>query len=636
VVDVRGLVVVWLMVACAASAGVDEQSRRLYVSAEKTLAAGDIGNYRQQRAQLEDYPLAIYLDYRELELRLRRVETLEAQEFILASSDTPLQLRFKEKYLRRTGKDRRWQSYLAIAEQAPRKVELQCYYYLAQLAGGDESAAWEGAQSLWVHGESRPEVCDPLFAAWMKAGALDDDTAWQRMLLAFDGRRRNLVLYSARQGSASLQSWGEKLLAVDANPRLLLEVDKFPADQSRAVDILAHGMPRLARSDPARALTLWRSLELSHPFSTEQAERIGDSIAWRSVFDQLEANREWLDNYVARRGNDKLLETRLRWALREADWSYLVSGFESLSPARKKATVWRYWRAYALKAGGAESEARELWLELAGERDYYGFLAAEQVGQPYSLNHRPLVQANVDPALTQLGGVHRAGELMHHRKPWLAQSEWYYMVSRQAVADREHLSQYAGEQGWHRLAIDAATQAQAWDRLELRFPNAYADTFERFGRLRGVSATELLSIARRESAFLPSARSSAGARGLMQLMPATARSVASELGDKDLSRNLFDVENNVALGSAYYRQLLDQYQDNRIFTLAAYNAGPHRVSRWRNPAGSGLSVYQWVETIPFRETREYVQGVLAYNVVYRELRKQPVTLLTEAERTAVY
>ena len=280
--------------------------------------------------------------------------------------------------------------------------------------------------------------------------------------------------------------------------------------------------------------------------------------------------------------------------------------------------------------------ANAQWQVVAGERDYYGFLAAERLGNPYSLNHRPLVLTQPSREVTQLPAVLRASELLFHDEQQLAQSEWRYLLLNQADADKEALAHHANQQGWYRLAIDAANDAGAWDRLELRFPSPYADVFSRYAQLYNVSDTELLSIARRESAFMPTARSGVGARGLMQLMPATARSVAKGLGDSTLSKNLYDVEANVTLGGAYYRQLLDSYAGNRVLTLAAYNAGPHRVKRWRNKAKDRVSVELWIESIPFRETREYVQGVLAYNVVYNGLRQNSAPLFNELEAQARY
>jgi soluble lytic murein transglycosylase len=145
-----------------------------------------------------------------------------------------------------------------------------------------------------------------------------------------------------------------------------------------------------------------------------------------------------------------------------------------------------------------------------------------------------------------------------------------------------------------------------------------------------------MAIARRESAFYPQARSPVGARGLMQLMPATGREVASSLGKRQASSDLFEVEHNVLLGSAYYRQLLDRFGGNRVFALTAYNAGPHRVDRWRNKPGETVPVDVWVDTIPYKETREYVQAVLSYNVVFQYLMGDTHSLITPAERKAQY
>ena len=174
------------------------------------------------------------------------------------------------------------------------------------------------------------------------------------------------------------------------------------------------------------------------------------------------------------------------------------------------------------------------------------------------------------------------------------------------------------------------------DALDQRFPTAYQGIFKQYAANRGVPWTELMSIARRESAFYPGAESPVGARGLMQIMPATGREVAASLKVPHVDAKLFDVEHNVQLGSAYYRQLLDKFDDNRIFALTAYNAGPHRVARWRHKAGEGVPVDVWIETIPYLETRNYVQAVLADDVVFQYLLGDAQHLLTPAERQARY
>lgn len=624
-------------VLCAASwaAAQTLQQRTLYTEADAALDAREWSDYDRFRQQLTDYPLAIYLDYRRLDSRLRHVKSGQASSFLSASAGTPLELRFKDRYLRRSGKDRRWQDFLSVAPSTPASIDLQCYYYRAQLASGDSEQAWSGARKLWIHGDSRPDACDPLFQAWQQTGTMDDDAVWKRQLLAFEARRQGLMKYAARQGSEALAPWSERLLTVYRYPRKLAGMN-LPPQQAYSLDILAYGTQRMARVDPAKARRDWETMQGSHVFTTAQKRMVGDAIAWRTLFDRIDANLPWLDQYLVDRGDAKLVETRLRLAIRLSDWKGLLSLSGYLPEARSSATVWRYWRAHARHQIGPTAQAKAEFRLLAMDRDYYGFLAAEQLGLPYQLNNKPLSLPAKPLPIVSGEAVSRTGELLYHDLPRDARSEWLYLLSRAKDSERVALAGHASDQGWYRFAIDAAIEARQWDALGVRFPQPYAETFQDYGKRYGIPDTELVSIARRESAFFSHAQSGAGARGLMQLLPSTAKRTARSLGQYNLSADLYQVEANIALGGAYYRQLLDSHGDNRVLSLAAYNAGPHRVKSWLKDTGKTMDVYQWVETIPFRETRDYVQGVLAYNVVYDRLRNGSQSLFRDVELAMRY
>ncbi|MEM8561654.1 MAG: transglycosylase SLT domain-containing protein, partial [Pseudomonadota bacterium] len=329
---------------------------------------------------------------------------------------------------------------------------------------------------------------------------------------------------------------------------------------------------------------------------------------------------------------------RLRWALAEADWDALSDTMALLSNERRESDGWRYWQAVLVEKGGDSETAQTLFAELAKERSYHGFLAADRLGQPYVFNHdRTSPDNDITDKWQREPTVQRVGELQFHESYDLAHSEWHYLLQDvQEPSRRQELAQLAAGEGWHRMAIDAAARARAWDALDLRFPMPHQDTFAHYAALNKVSGTELMAIARRESAFHIQARSPVGARGLMQLMPATGREVASRLGAPSSTARLYEVEHNVLLGSAYYRQLLDRFGGNRVYALAAYNAGPHRVDRWRSKPGEGVAVDVWIDTIPFKETREYVQAVLAYNVVFQYLMGDTRNMLAEDERHERY
>ena len=623
--------------ANASAAPALSTARQQYGDAMTAIDRGRWTEYQQLRPDLEDYPLAIYLDYFSLSRQAHRVRPADARRFLERSEDSPLPNRFLSVYLRRAGKDRRWQDFLAVMPEEPNDIELKCYYFRARLASGEPAVAWEGAERLWVHGESRPKVCDPLFDAWLKNGQLTDDIVWARMLKAFDARQRSLMRYVARKGSPELAPWADTLQAVYRKPERMRSQSLPPGDP-RSVEVVTHGLAYLARFNPAEALRQWEHFRADMSFDAGQVRKVEHAIALHSLFGKSEAHKAWLQGALARLAEDKLVELRLRWALSEQDWTGLERHLPLLSDRARKDSGWRYWQAMVHERSGDVERAQATLQTLAGERGYYSFLAADRLGREYAFNHQPLVleSAGHEP-LSRLPAVQRVSELYYHEEPNLAHSEWFKVLQDQADENqRRDLASLAYQQGWHRLAIDAANKAQAWDQLDLRFPIAYQDTFDHYAAQLSVPSTELMAIARRESAFFPQARSPVGARGLMQVMPATGRQVASSLGRKHRSADLYEVGHNVLLGSAYYRQLLDRFDGNRVFALTAYNAGPHRVDRWRKASAGSLPVEMWIETIPFRETRNYVQAVLSYNVVFQYMMGESHSLLTPTERALVY
>ncbi|MCB1844000.1 MAG: transglycosylase SLT domain-containing protein, partial [Halioglobus sp.] len=532
-------------------------------------------------------------------------------------------------------KQQRWRDFLAVMPREPNSVVLKCYYFRAQLAAGEREVAWAGAKSLWVHGESRPKECDPLFTAWQAAGGLTDEIVWARMLQAFDARQRSILRFAASKASRALKPAADTLQTVYASPDSLARLQLKPSDPY-AADILSHGLVHLSQYSAEKALTYWQDYSDRFRFSEEQTRAVEYAIAQRLLFARSDAHRQWLHAVLARLEDDSLVGIRLRWALAEQDWAGYERTLPLLSEAAQSDTVWRYWLAEAQAQAGNEASARSLLQALAQERDYYGFLAADKLGLAYAFNNQPLQRADNTP-LRGLPALRRIEELQFHEEVMLAQSEWYKVLQDTPDAStHQQLALLASDQGWYRMAIDAATRAEAWDALDIRFPTPYRTVFEANAAAQKVPGTELMAIARRESAFFPQARSPVGALGLMQIMPATGAQVASGLGARHSNADLLNVEHNVLLGSVYYRQLLDRFNGNRVFALTAYNAGPHRVDRWRNKPDQAVPVELWIETIPYRETRNYVQAVLSYNVVFRHLMGETATLLTPAERQASY
>lgn len=610
--------------------------RSSYGEAREAIDRSRWTDYERLRSRLDDYPLALYLDYFRLRSGSSRVTVQDARQFMDRSRDSPLANRFLAAYLSRAGRERRWQDYLAVMPERPNDIELQCYYFRAQLATGNALRAWQGATELWVHGQSRPKECDPLFKAWMDAGGLTDRHVWNRLKLAFEARQGGLMTYVGKQATASLSPWIERAESVYRRPDTVLTVTARLPDSAYRDDIIHLGIRRLAAYSPEKALTFWQKAPLADDAGGEERIRTEKRIAFRSLLDRIEVAEPWLEENLTRWEDDQLVEMRLRWLLAEQRWGGMLETLPALSAEALDSSLWLYWRGRALRETGDESAAQASFVAAAQQRNYYGFLAADTLGVAYELSNRaPERASDKDKTFLRLPGVRRVNELQALSEPWLAHAEWRYALAQEGSADQVRLAQWAADEGWHHLAIDAANMASANDALSLRFPEAYPEVFAAQAAMVGVSTTEIMSIARRESAFFPMARSTADARGLMQLLPQTGRQVSRNIGAPP-NTSLYDVDHNVRLGSAYYRELLDRFDDNRPLALAAYNAGPGRARTWRNSGDERVPVDIWIETLPYRETRDYVKAVLAYNVVFGYLRGEMPDLLRPAERMMLY
>jgi len=301
----------------------------------------------------------------------------------------------------------------------------------------------------------------------------------------------------------------------------------------------------------------------------------------------------------------------------------------------QKRTVWRYWAIRSKLSDPAtttDPAIAEMTKRLALERDYYGFLASDMLDKEYSLNHIPVAidQQRID-AIKAIPAMARARELLFHQDTLDANREWHQASEQFDERDWLAAAIVAGQWQWHSKAIASLGRVQYWDDVELRFPLAYSSAINDAAQRTELNAWLLYSVARQESAFDASAISPAGAMGLMQLMPATAKSTARKYKIPYRKRSqLRDAETNIAIASRYYSDLLSRYQGSRILASAAYNAGPRRVDQWLNKSAGKLPFDIWIEVIPYRETRAYVRNILMYSIIYsRKMGLTPPLMLRD-------
>jgi len=329
------------------------------------------------------------------------------------------------------------------------------------------------------------------------------------------------------------------------------------------------------------------------------------------------------------------LETLAGVAVRTQHWQALQQTIEQLPPDLQGKAKWRYWWARATaQTLGPNPHSSEAFGRLAEIRQYYGFLAALQIGVPGRLNAEPEPSLGAVALLPiqRLPGIQRSIELFAVNDDVNARREWYRALAQLSYAQKILAAELANQLGLTGLAIRTANIADADDHLHLRFPIAYEPEFRKASMKTGVELPLLLAIARQESALDTHARSTSDARGLMQLLPSTARLAARRARHREPQpRQLYEPSINIPLGSYHLAWLLQRFDGQTPLAVAAYNAGEHRVDRWLK-AAEGLPMDVWIEQIPYLETRNYVKNVLAFRQVYGHTLGQSTPFLKPIEQ----
>lgn len=610
------------------------QQRQLYDEASRALERNDPTPYLRNRAALNGYPLEAYLAYSELLLRLPSASDAEVEQFLNQHGDLPQMGELKVRWLRDVAARGDWARFNRYYSADANSTELDCLAAEGQFAQGQQAAALESAKRLWLTGKDVPmSSCVRVFGRWQAQGGLNESYIWQRLELAAENKNYSLA-NNLQQSLVTprVREAGQLLLDLAQKPEQLAQRPRVPADASSA-EAVAFGLRRLARQDAPLAAELLAYYRTQLPFSAEDEANTGRSIALTLAkrFDAsaLPLFAQYDPDLRDATGN----EWRLRLLLRLGRFAEAHQLTQKLPAEQATHSRWRYWQARSLQLAQPGNQAVSmLYQNVANERDFYGFMAADYLAQPYRIDHRPAVIApSVAEKVRRTPGIQRAIELNALGQTTDGRREWYH-ASRQF--DRDALIAQARlgyNMGWYFPAIRTISQARYWDDLDVRFPVVHRDTFAREANTRGISTTWAFAITRQESGFMSDARSGVGAMGLMQLMPDTARETARKFSIPLRSpQQTLDPEVNIQLGAAYLSQVYRQFDSNRILASAAYNAGPGRVRQWLRD-GNAQPVDVWIETIPFDETRQYVQNVLSYAVIYGEKLGNPQKLIEPHE-----
>jgi len=402
---------------------------------------------------------------------------------------------------------------------------------------------------------------------------------------------------------------------------------KLGSEGQRAVVLFA--LQRLAKQSLELAAARWMKIAAYFP-APEQHYFYG-WLAYEAARDLDGRALQWYKAAANTPLNEQQFAWRVRAALRAQDWPEVLSSINSMSEQQQREAAWRYWKGRALQVMGKTIEARNIFAPLSSELHYYGLLAGEELASVPVLSqtvqtYRPDNQAIAE--MMELPGVQRTLALYRMGLRNEALEEWRWLIRN--FNDRELITaaEIARRNEMYDRAIGAADRTVNVHDFSLRYLAPYRELLQEHVRDHGLEEAWVYGLMRQESRFVSSAKSNAGAAGLMQIMPATARWVASKLGLKSYRNKLIhDLDTNLRLGTYYMKSILSQFDESPVLATAAYNAGPRRAREWRGDRPMEGAIY--AETIPFEETRDYVKKVLSNTVFYASQFNAPLRTLKQ-------
>ena len=598
-----------------------DTSRADFMAARAALAADDLDTFDATIAELEDYVLYDHLqmerllhDWRISEPGKQAITDLNA--FEQSSKNTSLTRRLTRQLQRRLASTNQWSLFLGLKESRLAAgmpcTTLRARDELGQLEGFDKAAI-----ELWVQPQEHDEICADVLVELEENNTPPIPAIWERIYLSMSEGKpayaEEMLKYLGSRDRKPVVAWIEAL----ENPQELLQSDALNEDTVLNRRTIANLHVRWSREDTPAAMAHWMKVRDNYAFYADRYYDTHRAIAMRGAYRRLPGAPDWLDAIPARADDLELKEWRIRTALLAGDWARVMKNIDRLPAEEQEEDHWAYWEARALEVAGNQAQAAEIYRELATLQSYHGFLSADRLGQAYSIKDEPI--SIEDDALSMLAdteALQRAREYHAVDLQGESRREWNNWLLDPARTPQEMAQAAVLAARWelHDRAIFSAGRAEQRRAISLRFPVLYESEVAEAAEEHGIEPAWILGVMRRESAYIQDVQSPAGAVGLMQLMPRTAKYVAELQGDDDWNGDLTDAGTNIGLGTYYLRHVLDKFEEHQVLATASYNAGPHRVGAWLQD--EVMEADRWIDTIPFTETRRYVRAVLAYTAIY--------------------
>ncbi|MGC9387316.1 MAG: transglycosylase SLT domain-containing protein, partial [Hydrogenovibrio sp.] len=595
-------------------------NQKKFLQAYKAVKANDRPLIAKYQAELKDYSLAPYIRYLDYSYHLKDIPPAQIEQFIHRHPSSPLPRFLKRKWLKHLGRNKDWTSYLKHYQPGEySNKDLTCYYYRAQIQQTPKQFQPQPLQTLWQENATLPNACSPLESYLRKHQLITGSMVWAKaseaMRKGHTKTARRIGRDLSKQDQKALNYW----IDVYRHPNKV--TNTVPAYVSPVIrkSIFKQGIQRLAYSDPEKALETLKSRGQQYGLSAEEEGRLQSRVSLRFAYQYHPKASEYLAEIDRAAKDERTLEWEMQLAIRESEWVNYLDIYRILPSEQQQESRWRYWQARALSELKHNQAANPIFKDLAQERSFYGFLSADRLNLPYQFNPSPSDTQDIATLMQKYPQLEVMQELIAIDWKISLNREWYHLLKQLDRDDFEAIAVFMAEREQHNLAIQTVSRVQKWDDLSLRFPTPYKEPIMQAADKNTLDPAWVYGVIRRESAFSPDISSPVGAIGLMQVMPKTARYIGRKIGlNKRQYTRLTIPESNIELGSAYLGYLSEKYNGNRVLATAAYNAGPSRVDKWI-PDRTQIAADQWIDTIPFSETRAYVKAVMEYTTIFKSM-----------------
>jgi len=607
---------------------------------------------QQAKLALKDYPLLPYLEYEALRARFDSLPIDEVKAFQARYQGEYIERRLTSTWMSWLGKNQQLALFKQFNDSRFQNHSNRCYGLRADIAdkSQNEAQALNTFKGIWLTGYSLPSACDKLVTRFEASEHFTQALIWQRFDLAFAQNNKQLATYLAGKMDKEAKIQAQKLLSASQHSDYwltrLATATRFTAisnnqnpPKQTSPDTLQSNLLNLSSASYKRLLQEIAAVDnlgvaglienYRLPMSDKDWLAIKTLCAWYFAKHNPSAALTWIDQQ-AEQNSYKLQEKQLRYSLQAKDWPNFINSYDIANNSLQSQAEWQYWYAIALLETAqsqpeqlkfsqrkAQQQAESTLQSLSNKQHFYGLLASKYFKQNLVLND------NIDLSTWEISDstakrLSAAVELYLTGEHILASRQWYHSSKGFKRSQWREASALSHQLGWHERMLRAISSSGFGQEINEQYPLAFPDIYSAQADASGVDIGWLLALSRQESGFSPLVKSNKGAMGVMQIMPNTGKRLAKELKLKYTNQALNKADYNIRLGSYYLQKLLKRFDNNYVLATAAYNAGPHRVDEWLSLRSIDDDWAHWIATIPYKETRKYVQNILAYSHFYQQ------------------